>query len=259
LFLQKEENMSMELYRKIYKRILACRYKVHIHGAESLGSECPKLILPNHISHMDPQLMSIYTYEYTDFVPVVAAGFFKIPIIKYFLKNLNAIKVGDFKKGNFIENVKTQLLQAMEEKKSAMIFPSGQLSTDGIERIYNKQSTHSIVNVLPDNALILGVRIKGLYGSIWSTAWNGKRPEFFSTYLISVIYFFANLIFFAPKRKVILEFVDITEEAKRAAKKDRKSFNSYLENFYNENGPEKAVFIRHLFYFPRIRNTVKKV
>ena len=46
------------------------------------------------------------------------------------------------------------------------------------------------------------------------------------------------------------EFVDITEMTKEFAKEDRKTFNDYLENFYNANGIEEVKFIRHFFFLP---------
>lgn len=253
----------LNFLRIFYKTILLSIYKVTIKANDILASEYPKLILVNHVSHVDPQLMSICIYKHTEFVPVVAEGFFKIPVIKYFLRKFDAVKVPSLKnaKGNpeLFKNIDIQILKALNNDKSALIFPAGQLSLGGLEKIGNKQSAFSIASQIPDKAKIIGVRITGLYGSIWSTAWNGKRPEFFSTYLLGIIYFFANFFFFCPRRKVTIEFVDITEKAKEKAQIDRKDFNSFLEEFYNENGPEKPIFIRHLFYFPRIRNKVRVV
>lgn len=250
----------LEFLRLFYKLVLSSRYKVIIKGEDALLTDNPKLVLPNHISHVDPQLMAIYLYEYTDFVPVTAEVFFKIPVIKYFLRKLDAVKVTNLKKGkrdvDLLKKINTQIIDSLKKGKSALIFPAGQLSFDGIERIRNKQSAFSITKDLPDNVKVIGVRITGLYGSMWSTAWNGERPDFLSTYLMGIIYFIANLIFFAPRRTVSLEFVDITKEAKEKSQIDRKNFNNYLEEFYNANGPEKPTFIRHLFYFPKIKNKV---
>ncbi|RLD56407.1 MAG: hypothetical protein DRJ05_11350 [Bacteroidetes bacterium] len=249
----------LEFLRLFYKLILSSRYKVIIKGEDVLLTDSPKLVLPNHVSHVDPQIISIYLYEYTDFVPVVAEGFFKIPVIKYFLRKLDAVKVTKSKRDvDLLNRINTQIIDAIKKGKSALIFPAGQLSFDGIERIKNKQGAFSIANQLPESTRIVGVRISGLYGSMWSTAWNGKRPEFFSTYLLGIVYFFANLIVFCPRRTITLEFVDITKEAKEKVRTGRQAFNDYLEVFFNLNGPEKAVFIRHLFYFPKIKNKVVK-
>ena len=250
----------MEFYRRLYKFILSRRYTISIEGIEILQSPAAKLILPNHISHIDPQIMTVETYKYTDFVPLVAERFFKVPIVKFFLRKLNAVKVPDKESGRgdagLMQQINSRLLEALSNRKSVIIFPSGQLSSEGTERIFNKQSAYSLATQLPDEVKVVGVRIRGLWGSIWSKAWNGKRPVFLSTYLLSIVLFFANLIFFCPKRKVNLEFVDITEDVKRKAQSDRKSFNLFLEDFYNAAGPEPPVFIRHLFYFPRIKNKV---
>lgn len=252
----------LNFLRVFYKTILSGRYKVIIKGKDVLASKYPKLILPNHVSHVDPQLMSIVIYKHTEFVPVVAEGFFKIPVIKYFLRKFEAVKVPNLKNGKnnpeLFKNIDTQILKALNNNKSALIFPAGQLSVGGIENIRNKQSAYSIASQLPDKAKVVGVRISGLYGSMWSTAWNGKRPEFFSTYIFGVIYFFANFFVFSPRRKVIIEFVDITEKAKEKANIDRKEFNAYMEEFYNVNGPENPTFVRHLFYFPKIKNKVAR-
>ncbi|MDA3890694.1 MAG: lysophospholipid acyltransferase family protein [Salinivirgaceae bacterium] len=252
----------MHGYRIFYKFILSRRYNIELKGVDVLDSESTNLILPNHVSHIDPQIMTVEIYKHTDFVPLVAERFFKIPIIKFFLRRLHAVKIPEFKNGSkdsgILTRINTQIIEALKNNKSAMIFPSGQLSSDGIERILNKQSSFSVVSLLPDNVKVIGVRITGLWGSMFSKAWNGKRPIFLSTFLLGIVYFFANLIFFCPKRKVTVEFIDISEEAKLKAKSDRKTFNKFLENFYNENGPEKPTFIRHLFFFPRIKNKIVK-
>jgi len=105
---------------------------------------------------------------------------------------------------------------------------------------------------------IVGVRISGLWGSMWSVAWLGERPSFEWAFLKGIFYLFANFIFFLPKRNVTFEFVDITEEAKQMASIDRNSFNKYMEDFYNVNGPEKVTYIKHLFYFPKLKREYPK-
>jgi 1-acyl-sn-glycerol-3-phosphate acyltransferase len=253
----------LEFYIRLYKFILSRRYRIHLQGADILKSPEPKIILPNHISHIDPQLISIITHEYTDFVPLVAERFFKVPVVKYFLRHLYAVKVPDLKKGreniHLMRSINSDLLNVLKNNKSVVIFPAGQLSSGSIEKIHNKQSAFSLVASSPENVKVIGVRIRGMWGSMWSKAWNGKRPVFLSTYLLNIVLFFANLIFLCPKRKVFFTFVDITREARIRAQTDRKNFNLFLEEFYNEAGPEPPTFIRHLFFFPRIKNKLPEV
>jgi long-chain-fatty-acid--[acyl-carrier-protein] ligase len=131
-----------------------------------------------------------------------------------------------------------------------IIYPSGQIARTPTEKINNKQSAYVVVSRLPEEVRVIGVRISGLWGSMWSAARTGEPPNFMLTYLKGIFYFFANLIFFLPKRDVTFEYVDITEEAKIKSMSERSAFNTYLEDFYNLNGPEKARHIRHLFYMP---------
>ena len=250
----------MHFYRKFYRTILSAKYKFVVVGEEVVSNNDPKLYLPNHISHIDPQIMAIEIYKHNDFVPLVAERFFKIPVIKFFLRNLHAIKIPDFKKGSrdplLMQKINKQLVSALESNKSALIFPSGQLSSGGVERVFNKQSAHSVVSIMPDQAKVIGVRIKGLWGSMWSKSWNGKRPIFLKTFLIALVYYFANLVVLNPRRTITIEFVDITKEAKEKATLGRKPFNEFLEGFYNTDGPENPTFVRHLFFFPKIKKKV---
>ena len=144
-------------------------------------------------------------------------------------------------------------MNALKNGESVLIAPSGQIAHAPVELIKNKQSAHALVSNLPDNAKVVGVRVNGLWGSMWSVAWMGKRPKFLPALFKGVFYIIANLVFFLPKREVTFEFVDITETAKLQSQSDRKTFNTYLEEFYNINGAEKVTYIKHFFFFPKIK------
>jgi long-chain-fatty-acid--[acyl-carrier-protein] ligase len=236
----------------LYNFILTRRYTINITGEELLKTKGAKLVLPNHQSHIDPQLMGVIMALNGDFVPVVAEKFLKIPIISIFIKQFDPISVSDLRGGNrdalVLKNIFSQVQNALKLGKSVIIYPSGQITHTPTEIIENKQSAYVVVSSLPNDVRVLGVRISGLWGSMWSVAWHGKRPHFLFTFIKAIFFFFANFIFFIPKRKVNFEFVDITEEAKLKAATDRHRFNNYMESFFNKNGPEKATYIKHLFY-----------
>ena len=240
---------------RIYYFILTRRYRITIKGMDMLEAPGAKLFLPNHQSHIDPQLIAVIAAQHCDFVPVVSESIVKIPVISYFLKKWNVVSVSDIKRGNrdpdVLKNICSKVIDALKRKKSVIIYPSGQISHTPNEKIHNKQSAFVIVSSLPKNTKVIGVRISGLWGSMWSVAWMGERPSFILTFLKGIFYFFANLIFFSPKRDVTFEFIDITDKAKEMASTDRRSFNNYMEEFYNDNGPEKATYIKHFFFFPK--------
>jgi long-chain-fatty-acid--[acyl-carrier-protein] ligase len=249
--------MVMQFFRVLYTFVLSRKYRVTIKGVELLQKEGGKLVMPNHQSSMDPQIIGVKFYKHAEIVPVVNESFFKIPFIGFFLKRWGAIAVAEFSKGNrdpkVMKTIFAGVNKALEEGKSVIIYPSGQLQYLGIEQVKNKQSVHVIVSNLPSNTKtrILGVRVSGLWGSTFSKAWTGNQPPFLPVFMKGIFFWFANLIFLSPKRKVTLEIVDITEEAIERAKGDRKSFNTYLEEFYNVNGIEEPTYIKHFFFFPR--------
>lgn len=245
-----------------YHFVLTRRYNIKLIGAELIEAPGAKLILPNHQSHIDPQLMGVILSMRCDFVPVVSEKFLRIPVIGYFIKKFDAVAVSDLKGGNrdasVLKNIFSKVVAVLNKGKSAIIYPSGQISHNPFEKILNKQSAFVIVSSLPDNVKVVGVRISGLWGSMWSVAWDGKRPNFLFAFLKGIFYFFTNFIFFIPKRTVTFEFIDITNEAKLKAKTNRQGFNTYLEEFYNKNGYEKATYIKHLFFFPKSRRKYPK-
>jgi len=247
---------------RFYNFVLTRRYRICIKGDDILNSVGAKLFLPNHPSHIDPQLIAIILAMRCDFVPVVSENFFKIPVIGYFLRRWNAVAVSDLKSGkrdpNVLKNIFSKVIEALNSGNNVIIYPAGQISHTPVEKIFNKQSAFVVVSNLPEEARVIGIRISGLWGSMWSVAWMGERPNFIFAYLKGIFYFFANFIFFSPKRQVTYEFVDITEEAKSKSMSDRRTFNNYMEEFYNINGPEKATYIKHLFYFPKSKRKYPK-
>lgn len=237
--------------------ILLMRYRLTIKGLEYIKSPGAKLILQSHPSHIDPQLLAVFIDQHCDFVPVISEKFLRIPVFGSILRAWDAVAVSDLKHGNrdpdVLKKIFSKVMEALERGKSVLISPSGQIAEGPLEKIKNKQSAHVLVGNLPENVKVIGVRISGLWGSMWSTAWMGERPDFLYSFMKGVFYLFANFFFFLPKRPITFEFVDITEEVLEQAKSDRRTFNKYLEDFYNVNGPEEVTYIKYFFYAPKLK------
>lgn len=179
------------------------------------------------------------------------------------MKSLGAVPVADLEAGSrdvsVLDTMRNAMLSALKEGKSVVLYPAGQLCNQGYEKIFNKQGAYRLVKELDNSTRVIGVRQHGLWGSVWSRAWWGKSPDFFKVFALSIFYVLANFVFFVPKRDVEIEFVDITEEAKRNSKNmTRREFNEFLETFYNNNGEEGARFIKHFFYFPASKRKLHK-
>lgn len=254
---KKKSSPFMKAMLSFFSFLLSRRYIIKVKGENLLYESGAKLLLQSHQSHIDPQLLGVFVAQRSGLVPVISEKFLGIPIIGSILKSLDAVAVSDLKHGNrdpnVLKNMFSKIMDALKNGKSVLIAPSGTIAQAPVERIKNKQSAHALVSNLPDNVKVIGVRVNGLWGSMWSVAWMGKRPNFLYTLLKGLFYILANLIFFLPKRQVMFEFVDITEEAKLQSKSDRKTFNNYLEAFYNVNGAEKETYIKHFFYSPKMK------
>ena len=170
---------------------------------------------------------------------------------------LNAVPVSDIslsnRDANTLHHIAHNVSSALSNGTNVLLYPSGQIAGQGYEKIFNKQSAWAVACELPQNTRIIGVRINGLWGSMWSRAWIGKSPNFALTALKAIGYVFANLIFFVPKRNITIEFCDITNEALQMAAKGKNDFNQLLESFYNANGEESVLFLKHFFYAPTLQ------
>lgn len=242
----------------LYLTLLKSRYKVEYRNEMVLKSNGAKLFLPNHPALVDPQILLAYLIQKVDVAPMVGEHFFNNPIFKPLFVWMGAVPISDLEAGNrdvdVLKNITTAAVKVLESGKSIVIYPSGQLQKTGLEKINNKQEAYTIVKSMPNHVRIIGIRIQGLWGSVWSKAKSGKSPNFIKIYLYCIWLVFANLLFFVPKRNVVVEFQDITEQIKELDFSDRKDFNLFLENFFQKNGMEELNYLKHYFF---CRNNVK--
>jgi long-chain-fatty-acid--[acyl-carrier-protein] ligase len=168
---------------------------------------------------------------------------------------MGAVRVSDLERGSrdirVLKTITRSVLKGFRRKKNILIYPAGQIAMQGYEKIINKKSAYQIVLSVPEDVQIVGVRITGLWGSMFSKAKPRKPPVFFLELLKGCFFVLVNLVFFLPKRNVTLEFEDITTSAKEKVLPGQKEFNTFLEDFYNLHGEEPALFVRHVFFLPQ--------
>ena len=232
--------------------LISLRYKVTIKGTEVLRNTAPVLILPNHPALIDPVLLISQIYRYSLAIPVISSTYYDIPLLRSIFSGWGAVRVSNLEAGsrniNVLNEITRSVLKAFRRGRSVVLYPSGQLAGQGYEKILNKKSAQKIVNKIPDDVSVIGVRMTGLWGSMWSKARTGKTPNFFVQLLKAIFYIFANLIFFLPRRKVTIEMEDLTLQAKTNAQLGIKPFNLFLENYYNFHGEENPNFLSNFFY-----------
>jgi acyl carrier protein len=237
--------------------LLRFRYRISIKGSEILQNNSPVLFLPNHQALIDPVILLSQIYRFSTATPVVSEKYFNMPVVKWYFKRLGAVRVSDLEAGSrdtqVLKTITRSVYKGFGRNHNIVIYPSGQIAGQGLEKIFNKKSAYHIVETIPENVQIAGVRITGLWGSMFSKAKTGKSPNFFVQLLKGFFYVLANLLFFVPKRTVSIEFEDITSAAREKAAMGQKPFNSFLEDFYNLHGEEPALFLKHIFYLPQLK------
>ncbi|MCB9426099.1 MAG: hypothetical protein H6584_03605 [Flavobacteriales bacterium] len=132
-----------------------------------------------------------------------------------------------------------------------------QITRDGVEVIKNKRGAWVAVQEMPPETKVVGVRINGLWGSMWSKAKTGRSPHFGLTLIKAISILVVNGIFFIPKRKVLIQFEDITSWAIEKSKQGKRSFNGALEEFYNTK-EEQLVRVPKFFWKPKKERIIER-
>jgi long-chain-fatty-acid--[acyl-carrier-protein] ligase len=216
--------------------------------------------LPNHQALIDPVILLSHIYRFTTAIPVISEKYFDMPTVKWYFKRMGAVRVSDLETGSrntlVLKSIIRSVYKGFRRNKNIVIYPSGQIAGQGYEKIFNKKSAYHIVRTIPEGVQIVGVRINGLWGSMFSKAKTGKSPDFFIQLVKGTFFILANLLFILPKRTVSIEFEDLTTIAKEKAIPGQTQFNLYLEEFYNLHGEEPALFLKHIFYLPQTKRKV---
>ena len=228
---------------ELLKGVLSIRYRVTETGLSAIPIECddnrPFLFLPNHSALIDPVI--VYSRIFNIF-PKVLVDSSRLPKSAVFIKRLfGLIEIADIGKDGCrgIESVRRgldEVVDTLRHGESVMVYPSGRLTLDGHEWIGGNSAVEYILKAVPDVRVIL-VRQTGLWGSIFSFASEGI-PRFMRTLIKMIPRLLANGIFFMPKRKVTVEFIEATDFPRHGS---RREINTYLENFYEEKYQEASL------------------
>src|SRR5207248_3071763 len=130
--------------------------------------------------------------------------------------------------------------------QNIILWPSGHLERDGSEHLGAARAVADILRAVPQ-AKVLLVRTRDLWGSRFSHAYTGKRPNVGRRLAQGAGLLLANLLFLTPRRQV-----DVTVEPvdrSRLPEPRREALNPWLESWYNVDAPEKPTFVPYHFLF----------
>ena len=244
--------------------VFACRYKVEIEDKTGLTGltglraggdpQTPEnlvnpvnpvkktslLVLPNHPAMVDPMLVGV-TFWKTPLKPLSDELFFHTGIVApRVLKTLGAVAVPDLRKHATVKGATIArglgdiVKSTLEDGGNVIFYPSGHIQTESEnEDIGTRQLAYNMCGDLPENVRVIGVRTRGLWGSIWSRKGRKASPSFVPTFIKSVfLWFFWSP--FVPRRRVTMHIEDLTDRVKEWSKLTRLEFNRKLEEWYND-------------------------
>lgn len=240
------------LFWAVFRGILALRYRIRIQGQEQLEElKGPTIILPNHPAYIDPPVVLLSLWPKLKPRPLLFEGNFQNPLFYPLMKLLRAIPLPDLERPSAKARARTEqaiaeVIGSLQQGENQILWPSGYLWRDGLERLGGAQALGRILESVP-NAHIVLVRTSGLWGSMTSFAPTGTRPNFKKALLKGALLLLSNLLFFMPRRPVTITLKRFSTNDLPGF--DREKLNPWLEEWYNADGPEKPTFVPYHFLF----------
>lgn len=234
------------------------RYDVHLEGGFQFERKKNYLIIPNHPAIIDPLiLVPELHHEGLDICPLVDESFFSNRLIRHILALFNAVRVPDFRKSNFRPILKVRptykssarrakalsysILALLTAGENVLLYPSGHITADGRENLGNRQLAYNAISQLPDGVEVVAIRMRGLFGSMWSRAEGGQVPPLVRT-LVKAIFIWP-FSFFRRKRSVHIYAENVTQKVVEWSKASRGEFDKMLEAWYNADLEEKGLVV----------------
>lgn len=216
-----------------FRTLFRMRYKVTLVNTACLDQPGSKLVWPTHMAVIDPMLLFSELYNYP-LQPFVDERFFANGVFRSILGVFDSISVPNLRKSrNGLEQAK-QLnglcYDALKAGRTVIFYPSGHCTSDGKESMGGRNMAHTIAQQLPEETRVIGVKIRGLWGSCTSRYGRKGTPPIFPTMFTN-----AWKLFF-PRRKVTMEFEDITDLVRSWQGMDKVEFNHHLEDYFNSKG-----------------------
>jgi len=237
---------------KLVKALISLRYRVTITGLESVRNRAGVLVIPNHPAEVDPLILSTYLWDLLRPQPVVLETMYNLPALNRLMRWIKAIPMPDmeFDSGPYkrlrIDRAIKDIGDRLRRGENILIYPSGRLSVTGQERLGAASGVHAILKSNP-NVPVVMIRVRGLYGSIFSKALTGgETPDVVDTLARAAGILARNLFFFAPRREVSIHVVANPADLPRFS--DPLTLNRYLETFYNHPSPETPKLIPYYFW-----------
>ncbi len=234
------------------------RYEVQVEGDFLFERKKNYLIIPNHPAIVDPLILVPELHHLgLDICPLVDESFFSNGLVRHVLALFSAVRVPDFRKSNFRPILKVRpeyrssarrakalgysVLALLTAGENVLLYPSGHITADGREDLGNRQLAYNVISQLPDGVEVIAIRIRGLFGSMWSRAGGVQAPPFVKTFVKSIVIWPVAIL--RRRRMVRIYAENITRRVVEWGKLSRCEFDKMLETWYNADLDMKGLTV----------------
>jgi len=221
----------------ITKWLLSLRYNISISGIEAVAAKGTGgiLFLPNHPALIDPIILCAHLHG--RFAPRAIGDKDQVdrPVIRWLARRTGVRTIGGMAKygssaRSEIEKVLDQSIEGLKHGENLLLWLAGRCTQSYLENLSGNSSVERVLRQFPQVRVVL-IRITGLWGSGFSWA-RGYEPKVAKVLRKGFISLLLSGIFFAPRRKVTIEFYEPADLPRDA---DRNTLNRFLERYYNAN------------------------
>ncbi len=234
--------LLISLFCQVARILFRVRYKIKIIGKKeifkkNMHTNAGILFLPNHPALADPIFLFAFLWPKFQLRPLVIEYIYRQKGISFFMKIVKALSVPDLDTSmNEIKVLKTEkvmnkIIQGLKKGENYLLYPAGRLKGGAKEIIGGASAAHTILNKVSKVNVVL-IRVSGLWGSSFSKAYTPQSPNFAQVFFRNLKNLLRCLIFFMPKRRVLIEIKLAGKEF--PWKGTRLEVNRYLESWYNQ-------------------------
>jgi long-chain-fatty-acid--[acyl-carrier-protein] ligase len=233
-------NLVRTVLSLLGRALLSLRYRVEVRGLPEILADgrTGVLFLPSHLALIDPVILTVVLER--RFHPGSVADEYQLarPLIGFVARLFGARTLPNLDRQGVAGVDSTRAAMegaagALRAGENMLFYPAGRLRHGRLEELRAASGTDILVKAAPATRVVL-VRQTGLWGSSFSRAYNGELPRLWPTLWHGVKGLALSGLFFAPRRHVLVEFVEPDDFPRQAG---RMEINRYLEEFYNERAP----------------------
>lgn len=240
------------LYWSVVRFLVRLRYRVTVVGGERLRDlHGPTLVMPNHPGYIDPPLVLSHLHVRGGVRPVVWEGMYRNPALYPMMCLVDALEVPDLSEHSRDARDQTlsiigAIVEGLQRGESFLVYPSGRAQRGAREEVGAARAASEILERSGDVNIVL-VRTRGVWGSMFSFARTGQRPNLASCALRGIGWMLVNLLFFAPRRNVTITVEVLRRSDLPGVSRD--TLNRYLEEWYNRGEPDLPRFVPYHYLF----------